>query len=928
MTNRGDPRGRKSFSEMAVLSRRNRGLSASPTLFSFFFVYLFFCALSSSTDVSYKSHCDSIVPESSREGEVLNSSLGLPDSFIYRGAESILGRDVRQSLLLPSFSTARFRERRVYATERPGVLRVDAYLFVEGSRRWGNSSFSVSPSFQPRLPKRVRSRGSISLSLRGFWQESSGILCMVGSGLGVPAEGKKFDLLALLKLNFTKNSTVERSLVTGALEFLSKDDGSDVNKVEPLSLLGVSRRNHSYSLDSEAKGMCSASDAGHRAMSSKRDICLSVQRMSFSSLELEDEHDCKYRNCSVFSSDEGRLASMVLASLDCSVEGKVFMLLGFSNVTYGHHSRFYRGLPSVIPLERTLIGEGIWDEKNNQLCISVCRFLNHSHSLADARIGDCTMGMNLSFRSRLTLTDRRTIEGSIWSNRRSNESGYFWRLSFGRERDFGEANLANLKYEFTQYERVRKMCKADAKKHTGKLYPDGYSISQMVFQVSVKNSLQQHTWGSLSPLANDEGLYLDTFANVSQVMHPASPVKSRNGQSPLNISYVVDIHLPSGFHLDGVSSKISSLVISAEGVYDPVTGVLCMVGCRHVWQDNGTNVMDCEISMNFQLPPLSSDNFAVGEQFSGTIKSIRKSADPLFFKSLKLWSSVPYIDQARSSVLMMDMEVAMVLISLTLVSIFVLLQLLHVKKHPEVLPFVSLGMTAVLTLGYMIPLVLNFEASFANRRSTALYVTNRWVQMDEILVRVITLIAFLLQFRFLQLVWSARSSSSVSENNSFSLCLLLYIVGGLSACLAHWKSSVYIQDLGVGQPSIVDVLESYAGLILDGFLLPQVLLNLFTNLKEKALSPSFFIGLTVVRSFPHIYDAYRSFHNIPRQGLSYYYADPEWDFYSAAWDFMIPLVGLVFAVLIYLQQKFGGRCILPRKLRERIEYEKVPVVLS
>ncbi|KAF3774623.1 hypothetical protein EJ110_NYTH52704 [Nymphaea thermarum] len=923
-----DPRERKSFSKMAAFSRRSSGMPPSPALFSFFFVSLFLCSLSSSTQVTYKPHCDSIVSEASRDGEVLSTPLGLPDSFLYRGAESILGRNVRQSLLLSTFSLAKFTEKGVYATDRPGILRVDAYLLIEGSRRWGNSSFSVSPSFQPRLPKRFRSRGSISLSLGGFWEESSGMLCMVGSGLGVSGEGTNFDLSAVLKLNFTKNSTIERSLVTGALEFLSKDDGSDVNKVEPMSLLGVSRLNHSYSLDSEAKGMCSASEAGHSAVSAKGNFCFSLQRMSFSSLYLEYEQDCKSGNCSIFSSDEGRSTSMVLASLDCSSEGKVFLLFGFSNVTYGPQSRFYRGLPGVVPLERTLIGEGIWDEKSNQLCFSVCRFLNHSHSLAGAWIGDCTIGMNLSFHSRLTLKDRRTVEGSIWSNKRLNESGYFRRLSFGQERDLAEVDIVNFRYEFTQYERVRKMCKADAKKHPGMLYPDGYSSNEMVFQVSVKNSLKQRTWGTLYPLANDGGVYPDKFANVSQVMYAASPVQSYNGQSPLNISYVVDIHLPSTFHLDGISPKISSLVISAEGVYDPRTGVLCMVGCRHVRQDNGTNVMDCEISMNFQLPPLSTENFAVGEQFSGTIKSIRKSEDPLYFKSLKLWSSVPYLVQTRTQVLMMDTEIAMVLISLTLVSIFVLLQLLHVKKHPEVLPFVSLGMAAVLTLGYMIPLVLNFEASFAHGHTATLYVTERWVQVDEILVRVITLIAFLLQFRLLQLVWSARTSSSVSESNSFSLCLLLYIVGGLFACFAHWKSSEYIRELGVGQPSVLEDLESYAGLVLDGFLLPQVLLNLFAHLKEKALSPSFFIGLTAVRSFPHIYDAYRSFYNIPRQGLSYYYADPEWDFYSAAWDFMIPLVGTVFAILIYLQQRFGGRCILPRKLRERIEYEKVPVVLS
>ena len=77
-------------------------------------------------------------------------------------------------------------------------------------------------------------------------------------------------------------------------------------------------------------------------------------------------------------------------------------------------------------------------------------------------------------------------------------------------------------------------------------------------------------------------------------------------------------------------------------------------------------------------------------------------------------SSAAYsVEQARQSIWTMDLEIIIVLISNTFVCVFVGLQLYHVKKNPEVLSFISLVMLVILTLSYVIPLVLNFEALFS-----------------------------------------------------------------------------------------------------------------------------------------------------------------------------------------------------------------------
>lgn len=175
------------------------------------------------------------------------------------------------------------------------------------------------------------------------------------------------------------------------------------------------------------------------------------------------------------------------------------------------------------------------------------------------------------------------------------------------------------------------------------------------------------------------------------------------------------------------------------------------------------------------------------------------------------------------------------------------------------------------------------------------------------------------------------------ERKTLFVVLLIYVAGALAALLLHtlnWRKSLNdgsitaYPEAGHQQRShLGTAVKSYAGLVLDGFLLPQILLNMFCKSREKALSVSFFIGTTFVRALPHAYDLYRA-HNSAHHPLdeSYLYASPVADFYSTAWDVIIPFGGLLFAGIIYLQQRFGGLCILPQKLRELGAYEKVPTV--
>ena len=103
--------------------------------------------------------------------------------------------------------------------------------------------------------------------------------------------------------------------------------------------------------------------------------------------------------------------------------------------------------------------------------------------------------------------------------------------------------------------------------------------------------------------------------------------------------------------------------------------------------------------------------------------------------------------------------------------------------------------------------------------------------------------------------------------------------------------------------SMREFLKSYASLLLDSFLLPQILLNMFRDSKEKTLSCSFYIGTTFVRLLPHAFGLYGA----QKSGL---------ELVSTVWDVIIPFTTTLFAVVIYLQQKFGDRCIFPFRFRK------------
>lgn len=759
--------------------------------------------------------------------------------------------------------------------------------------------------------------------LSGFWNSSSGKLCMVGGN------NWSNSLYSVLKLDFPDSSTISTSLVNGTLEILNAHG----KPVDALNILGLNLRNYEYELikkeiqDNAFVAFDNLSNVSMR-LEGGPSLCGEIRKTLY--FDLEYTADCKIVNCNFLGSGIQNFTFpdyMFFNEIECWESGEVRYLLGF-------HHEAYNGVKMAFEPDTTLIAEGKWDGENRRLDMVGCQILD-----SENKHTDCSVRIVLRRPTVFTLHQRSSIVGEMWSNKSVGESGYFGRVTF-RSHERKVANFSGVRYEYTQLTNVNRLC---ARKMTpqgkGGKYPDATS-RDMSFDMVLRNRKREEVSGSCSPVFIGEKFNFYPEDTLSRGDLDSASLSNHTQNLLVNVSYELRFGPPSGLSLSVNLPVFSSLKISAEGVYDSRRGHLCMIGCMIV--DSPPNVksgrpLDCEILVDVQYPPLDAK---AGRNVKGAIESTRNKSDPLYFEPYEIISHHMYANQIRNSIWRMDLEITMVLISNTLACVFVCLQLFHVKKHPDVLASISLVMLTVLTLAHMIPLVLNFEALFLpnhNRQNVHLG-GGGWLEVNEVLVRVITMVVFLLEFRLLQLTWSAKVNDEsqkvmlwVCEKKVLRLCLPLYLAGGLIVWFSFLSSKPHGRVLRLvyhgirSRPSFWGGLKSYAGLILDGFLFPQIVFNLFVDTRERALVPSFYAGTTFVRLLPHAYDLYR-IHGFPAQAVfNYIYANPRMDYYSTAWDIVICGGGLLFVFFVCLQQRFGGRCFLPKKFRESSSiYEKVP----
>ncbi|KZV23223.1 hypothetical protein F511_05062 [Dorcoceras hygrometricum] len=883
---------------------------------SWFYKFLYFLLISNLftssvlSSPSYTDHCASIVPESSRTQRTYGTHV-LPyfrTSYVTGGGILFGEQPLNQSYAYEGKLLSLRLTSESYETIAKNVYTVRGQLLIRSPYRYfyrNSSSFSYDGSYYRK--RRQYGSNRITFWLNGFWSESSMKLCMVGSASWKSQEGTAINVDAVFKLSYISlKPSMLTSVISGTLESTDSVKGSGY--FEPISMFSFpSAPDYIYSLVSkELEVGYSGGFEGPKDQSLDLDsnrFCSVLQR-GFLFFEFEYGRDCNEPQiCSPLGVVDGFLPRVVsLHPIQCSNEERMIRyMIKFQNVSY---TSFYEEFDP----NATLIGEGSWDDKKNQLLIVACRILDPV-----------------------------------------NHFGYFRNINLTSS-DGGDpaVSLPGLTYEYTELNKAKKLCQVKkVKKTKGNIYPDAKPYN-MRFDMSVQSSKEkQFTWGYTVPLFIGNELYQGDMGIImapesapvaDDVPEPISEPQKSGSAGFLNMSFTISITpFRSKLHNSGSQSPMQ---ITAEGVYDSEIGCICMVGCRKLPSDvkkSDSDSTDCEIVVNFQLAPINDKSSGL---ISGSIKSTRTTTDPLYFEDMTLTSASVYSSVAERSIWRMDLEIIMVLISNTCMCIFAGLQLFHVRRNPEVVSSISLVMLLVLSLGYLIPLVLNFEALFLQNynKQPFMYSSSGWLEANEVTMRVVTMVAFLLQLRLLQLVWTAKTSEGNekglwgAEKKAAFVSIPIYIFGGLLTLLLNWiKSRSHEVKFSVEYHqvyySLWGYVRSYGGLILDGFLLPQLLLNTFSGSSAKALSNPFYIGTSAVRLVPHAYDQYRA-HNFPRNTVNgtYYYANPVADFYSTAWDVIIPCGVVALAVIVFMQQRHGGRWILPKRFRELELYEKVPAV--
>lgn len=665
---------------------------------------------------------------------------------------------------------------------------------------------------------------------------------------------------------------------------------------------------------------------------------------------------------------------------------------GPNNVSSARVSVVFRAIPPwesrSLAAERTglsgmtLSAEGIWVSTAGQLCMVGC--------LGSGDAG-CHSRICLYIPTSFSIKRRYIVFGQI-SSINKNVDGSHYPLSFERlihplqlwNMYGGSSRLSTYKYS--------KIKLAGAFLERSKPFDFGTTIKKSLLSYPKKGQ-DNDDLVNLSYLSDDLTLHIPAVPDPLPEVHTekpflqlellslgslfgrywafrnesVSPVPVPSPSMDTSTERQLLLNVSAEVTLSGEPYKNVS-VLYLEGLYNPIDGKMYLIGCRDVrtsWKilfesmdlEDG---LDCLIEVKVEYPPTTA-RWLMNPTAKVLITSQRAEDDPLHFRQIKLQTlPILYREQRDDILSRRGVESALRVLTLSLASACVLSQLFYVRENTGSIPFISLVMLGVQALGYSIPLITGAEALFA-RISSETYEApsyelekNQWYKVMDYLVKILVLGAFLLTLRLGQKVWKSRirllTRSPLepwrvpNDKRILFITSAIHFVGFLVVLIVHSvnaskrpiRPSAYIDSRGNSHKlwEWGVQLEEYVGLVQDFFLLPQIIGNILWQIDCKPLRKAYYIGITVVRLLPHVYDYIRAPVFNPYFSEEYEFVNPSLDFYSKFGDVVIPVTAVVLAAIIYVQQKWsykklsqnvkiGQKKLLPLGSRA---YERLPSV--
>ncbi|KAL9238625.1 hypothetical protein vseg_013021 [Gypsophila vaccaria] len=632
----------------------------------------------------------------------------------------------------------------------------------------------------------------------------------------------------------------------------------------------------------------------------------------------------------------------------------------------------------------TLVAEGMWKSSNGQLCMIGC--------LGNEEKNDCNVRICLYIPLSFSIKQRSILSGSISSLKKINPP--FYPLSLGmlyQSLDYIYDGYAykNPSYKYTKINAAVAVLEKDEP------FSFGTVIKKSLLTFPKLQDSDDYA-ESLRLLADDLTLHVTalpyprpssrpSITNVEMEVLSLGPMFGRNWFSNDSIVNMVSPYRTHASYTEkqlllNVSTQLklrgepysNFSVIFLEGLYDQHVGKMYLIGCRDVRASSRVlfdspdlaSGLDCLIEAIISYPPTTA-RWLVTPTASVSISSQRPEDDPLYFQPLKLRTLPILYRQQREDILSRASFEGILKILTLLITIFCILRQLFYMRSLSVdsLPYMSLTMLGSQVIGFALPLVIGAESlsrssnsEISSTRQTYDLEESRSTQVTDYVVKLQVLVCFILTLRLCQKVWKARVRSLGQNPNEPSrvptekwvviITLIIHILGYISALIFHsvktgqtptWTEQ-YVDSTGNSHllKTWETLLQEYTGLLLDLFLLPQVIGNIIWQIDSKPLVKLYYMGLTVLRLLPHLYDYIRGPTTNPFFSEEYEFVNPRFDFYSEFGDIAIPVLAIVLAVIVFIQQRWNyeklsnaltvGRFkILSSSSRK---YEKVPLDLA
>jgi Protein of unknown function (DUF2921) len=602
--------------------------------------------------------------------------------------------------------------------------------------------------------------------------------------------------------------------------------------------------------------------------------------------------------------------------------------------------------------DATLSAEGVWKASTGQLCMVGC--LGSSDS--------CGSRICLYIPTFFSIDRRTIIFGQVTSLSKEKEDSYY-PLSFERP-----AHPFELWTKFTASPvnsyRYTKIKQAGALLERNEPFAFGDVIAKSFLSYPQKGDGHDEL-ASLSNLADDLSLHVHAMSNSQPSKRTKRPfvnleilsigsllgryweATAKNGSLP--VGNKPNLAGPGRQTLMNVSAEltltgepyhnISTLYL--EGLYNPLDGRMYLIGCRDmraagkVLSESADLEagMDCLIEVKIEYPPTTA-RWLINPIAKLSISSQRNADDPLHFNTTNLQTlPILYREQAEDILSRRSVEGILRILTLSLAIACIGSQLYYITGKSTVIPYISVIMLAVQALGYSIPLITGAEALFAKITSeidsdeppSYNIEKSQWYWALDYLVKILVMFAFLLTLRLGQKVWKSRIRMLTrspleqwrvpNDRKVFLICLGVHSAGFLVALLVHvinvarrpGHQEAYVDSQGKSH-KLHDLgiqLEEYIGLVQDFFLLPQIIGNYLWKIQCKPLRKAYYIGITFVRLFPHLYDCVRAPVINPYFAEEYEFVNTSSDFFSRFGDVMIPLVSILLMVAVYVQQRWN-----------------------